>query len=165
MEQLWQATVDEYEGRIHGFDQIPKWLTTDGHWAAVFNYNNTCLLFLVKRPGKRRDVVVHNILSRQQAQGYATAAILRLTIEASYAGYTICIENLMNPASYALARRLIRDYGFTNTPNNNDAFLLLMDMYLDTSRVYSPLELDKYLKRYYDYLYTGEEPPLKRMRY
>ena len=163
MEQLWQATMDEFGDAMYSFEQIPNWLRSAA-WSGVFIYKNACILFLFKRLQARRDIVVHNIISREYGKGYATAAILRLTIEASYVNGTVCIENIMNPASQALATRLIRDYGFTNTPNNSDELKLLMGEYLNTSNVYSPLRIGKYIRRYHDYLYTGEEPPLKRLR-
>ena len=166
MSTLWEAQFNMYGAEIRPFIEVQKWLQSN-EWAATFIYKRVCIMKVYKKerlPGVW-DIVIHHIMAKEQRMGHGTRAVLALTIEASKVGWGVRVEYLMNEASRGLSRRLIRSYGFTFTPRNEDVIYLLFERYMDPSTVYSPIDVKEYLPRYYEAVGIRlEEPPSKRRR-
>ena len=164
--QAWATMFSTYGAEIRPFARFSTWLHSLD-WAGMFIYKNACILTVCK---KRRsgtdiwDIAVHHILSHHVKQGFATRAILSLAIEAAHMGWGVHIEYALTEGSQALCKCLIRDYGFSNTPTNVDAVHLLLDEYLDKTMCYSPLNMDKYLRRYYMKIGVRMGPPERKRR-
>lgn len=164
--EAWTTMFDTYGSEIRPFVKISAWIKSQ-EWSGMFIYEGACILTVCKkqRPGTDMwDIAVHHILSHHTKQGFATRAILSLAIEANHVGWGVHIAYAITEGSQALCRRLIRDYGFSNTPTNVDAVHLLFDEYMDRTMCYSPLDIDKYLRRYYESLGAHCQSPKRKRR-
>ena len=156
----------DYGADIQPFVRVQPWLQS-GDMAAIFIYERSCILSVRKeqRFAGVWDIIVQYIISRHQRQNAATRAILKLTLEASRSAFGVRIPYAVSPGAQALCKRLIRCYGFTNTPDETDEIYLLFNEYLDPYTVYSPRNILPYERRYYEMIgVTTRSPRRKRRR-
>jgi hypothetical protein len=165
MDDKWNAMFRQYGADIRPFVEVSSYIQSPDA-AAIFIYKRECILSVRKehRMNGLWDITVQNILSKHERKGSATRAILKLTLIASRLHVGVCISHAYSLGGQALCKRLIRNYGFSNTKDNTDEISLLFGEYLDPYTVYSPRNVKDYETRYYDTLGVSTKSPRRKRR-
>ena len=165
MSEKWDSMFTHYGADIRPFVEVSKWLYSSD-MAAIFIYERSCILSVRKeqRFANVWDITVQHIISKTPRQNAGTRAILKLTLVASQHNYGVRIAYAISPGAQGLCRRLIRSYGFSNTKNNVDELFLLFDKYLNPYTVYSPRDIKKYERTYYEMIGVRTSSPRRKRR-